>query len=156
MTFDFTDDQASELMWWRDHLRDTTKKQTVKMLRNTDGGFCCLGLYLDECSPENWVVMHEEACGGYWSFHYNAIDDLINFENRTHHKISLPLKYRRKLGLDQIAWFDEKNDIPIDLQTIFMKLNDGARWTFSQIADEIDYILEHGEISSEAFEAVKD
>jgi hypothetical protein len=140
-----TDEQKEEIRAWTNELRTTTKGQTQNRLKNGDT-FCCLGIYLESKDPNRWER----------SYPFIKNDNSFSWrENGSDYNTSLPLHLSKGLGLDHFV-MESSDGNRTTLQSIAIGLNDRAKYSFSQIADVIDKIIETGYIRDETIKALKE
>lgn len=151
--FNFNQEQIENLKKWSLWLHSTDKQQGHYRLRPDEQQFCCLGLYAYNRNPSLWE--YEENLN-LWTWDWE--DGKVTVE--------LPPAICMELGLDQcfdgISQIDlddeedilEELTVPNDIEGVFILLNDVVKWTFEQIANEIDYILEHNTFSEFALTAL--
>ena len=135
----FTPEQREFLSSWRDELRTTELLQAVGSLRNLQDHYCCLGILLNTRNDGKWYKRRIEKEGELISEWWTWVDDGGSY----HHQV-LPVPVAEKVGL--------AHKISIDgvlLETVFIAMNDKKGMTFSEIADEIDHLLEHGTLAQE-------
>ena len=120
----FTAEQQSELTRWAQELRTTALQQGNRRLRS-EYGFCCLGIYCHLVNPTGWSP--QKSVGEFFVvYQYREAQYPKEFYT------TLPDSFRQALGLSTL------------LQDAFIRLNDGFRYTFTQIADEIIALVNTG------------
>ena len=140
MSLTFTEEQLYELARWRDTLRETTIKQTQRVLRNHYEKCCCLGVYCHISPIGQWIDLNE---GDLMLEHKWAFETGCD-----HSELSPPHEVRKQLGLHQVITVDHLGRrTDRELAFVFTQLNDEHEWTFHQIADEIDYMIENKTLS---------
>jgi hypothetical protein len=146
MSIEFTDEQVAELSRWSQELRETKSLQGMGKLRSIDNRYCCLGIYANITSIGQWSNLNEDKAVPNWIF---EIDD-------DYSALTLPYKTRTILGLNQSLTirnvhgdFEERT-----LIFAFSQLNDYGKWTFLQIADEIDFLVANRTLSPKAQKAM--
>lgn len=146
MKLEFTSAQKNSLLIWRDELRKTTKKQGKDCLHPTEDSFCCLGIYVDLRDPNRWRFTNNE-----WIYEEDSDDYSMIYSITT-----LPAFMKKELGLDKEVDIIPKNNpyANYEIEDIFAYLNDSSNWTFEQISNEIDYLVEYGEFSQEALDSL--
>jgi hypothetical protein len=139
---ELTDSQREKLTEWRDVLRNTDKRQTTGRLRAPDDGYCCLGVYLDHLDSEQWERV-ENKQSNYW--HWKNYDIQKNGVAGQY----LPSIISSNLGLD-IRVKEEFGSV--ELQAIFVGMNDRVNLSFKEIAEEIDSLLNTGRFTEPTLE----
>jgi len=143
----FKDEQKNELIKWSHELRTTQKSQGRGCLRTYDNEFCCLGVYADIIHPERWSSVSNNN----WNIRSDVEGGFENmFGSSLYHDVDLPDLWAERLGLDKTLVLEDNSLTSV--QAIFIELNDDVGWSFSQIADEIDCLVERGWFSDECIE----
>lgn len=111
---------------WVEALRSGEYKQGTRYL-NSEEGFCCLGVLTDLYIKENGLEWKkEEGCGG------------LSFQNGL---TILPQSVHQWSELETpLGHIDSIGNRSSAISSL-ADLNDGARMTFPQIADVIEYAL---------------
>ena len=144
---EFTKEQEQEIRSWINELRTTTKGQANRRLRLGDT-FCCLGLYLDSQEETKWTKMYPYAL----DVNCYAWIEKDSTLYRDEHKICLPSQWSEKLGLNKTCY--KLNNHPFNLNSMAMRLNDKCQFTFKQIADEFEHILDTGYVRDELIDTL--
>lgn len=144
MKISLTDEQKEELAKWSHELRTTSKDQGRGCLRNYDNEFCCLGVYADMIHPERWSSISETN----WNVRADVEGGLENiFGNELYHELDLPDSWIERIGLDKTLALED--DGLTNVQAIFIEMNDEIGYSFLEIANEIDHLIDHGWFSEE-------
>ncbi len=101
---------------WVEALRSGEYKQGIGLLRDCDGGFCCLGVLCHVIDPTKWTEEMSE------SLDYEPILEGYSYDKC---ESMLPLELAHALELD-------------DYQDILISMNDKQRLPFTDIADYIE------------------
>jgi hypothetical protein len=93
--------------------------------------FCCLGVYAEYKNPNRFSRRRYSA-----EFYLkNSTDNSTAY---------LPTNYKQELGFS-----NKRNGEGVDLEELFVSLNDGHRYTFSDIAVEIRHLVETGRFTKD-------
>ncbi len=133
--------KRSLLNKWIARLEDPNAKQAREVLRDENGGMCCLGVLCDIVNPNNWDYDDEQAS----YFWYVDLDSHLG-GGRNKDDTSLPTILAEGLGMKSTGAYlpDYESGINSDLD--LAQLNDEGK-TFAEIAHilrtrPLDYIEE--------------
>ena len=132
----FTDQQEAKLLEWAEWLDTTSLVQGNGALRNNEEKYCCLGVYVKNAHPDKrWKICTENFAG---EIFYSL------WTGNVWESSFLPKGMQKELGLDQIVSTDGST-----LQHCFTEMNDALSLSFSAIAVQIRYLVEHGDFEPE-------
>lgn len=150
----FTDKQKEKLRGWSQELHTTDKQQgngRLRFINRRDPNvptevFCCLGIYGMMRKPNNW------------KYNETYMEWELQVNKRSLPVFSvLPPSLSVELGLNKEIYINDTNyNVSEDkyLESFIISLNDTAHWSFEEIACEVDHLVETGQITQEALDAI--
>ncbi len=114
----FTPGQQKHFRNWAEALRSGEYTQGQYKLRSAENSFCCLGVLADLHYSDKWGS--------------TFIDNGQEIKLYRETSKGLPSVIGERLGLIS------------EMEETFYRMNDSLRYTFDQIANEIDNLIQHG------------